>query len=156
MTVIILTLSACGGMPGGDDLFDKEAASQETSEQDGSSESGESAEENAKADMITIAEPDDLAQVIDRAEQWIDGNDLNVRVYLLPEWEDKIDLAWYLLQDDEPIMKDWYEPETRHTFYGLEPGEYRVKYYLRYEDIIKSFYLNPVTVGATEAESADM
>ena len=138
-------LVSCGGNAGD---FTKANAPEEQDAVQG--------EDLESAEPVEVRTEEDLARLIDHVEQWTDGSDVTVQVYLLPEWEDKIDLAWYLLQNDEPIIKDWYEPETRHTFSGLEPGEYRVKYYLRYEDIIKSFYLNPVTVGATEAESADM
>ena len=88
---------------------------------------------------------------VDHVEQRVDGSDLTVQVYLTSEWEGKLQLAWYLYLADmqTPLITDLYSEETVHTFSGLEPGEYQVKYFLKDEDFKKSYFLDPITLRAS-------
>ena len=143
----LFLLSACGGSVSGNYGYPyKDAEEQEAAQ--------ETQDENAPAKLVTS---EDITKTIDNVEQWVEGNSVSIKITLFPEWEGKIQFAYYLRdeQEKEMLVKQGYIDENEYTFSNVEPGEYRIKYFLRYNaDIKKSYYTPTLTVELDDGATA--
>ena len=154
----IFALASCGGAPA-------ERKQSKSVDRDWNAEQEElnaaELQENRKVPPDAIESSNNLMMIIDDVELSLDGNDLTIQVHLLPnlpaDWLKHIRMAWYLMQEQETLITEKYGVEQYHTFPGLEPGQYRIKYYLRYRDgerdIRKSFFTRTITVSGPDEES---
>lgn len=87
-----------------------------------------------------------LKEVVDTTETIVNGNNLTFKVKIKPQYEGKVDFAYYLYCETTIIKKIWYIPESQYTFTDLPKGNYKVQYYLRHNEDKVSFFGNTVTV----------
>ena len=98
---------------------------------------------------------DNLIWAIERMREWADKDCVSMKIALRPEWEGKIQFAYYLTRGAKTLAKRGYVNESLCVFSNLEPGEYRIKYFLRYGELKKSYLTAPLTVTANGGTTAD-
>ena len=108
--------------------------------------------DNAGQHSVVVFDEAYLNSAVDHVQQVVEGSLLTVEIFLKPEWEGKLTIAWYLTRRGEstPFIREPYGAETIHRFSGLEPGEYQVKYFLNDGVYKHSFKLDPVNLDASE------
>lgn len=141
----LFSLSACGGEVSGNYGYPyKEDAEQ----------GQETQETQEDSDPTEVKTKEDLLLTIDNVEEWMEGNSVSVKVNLRPEWVGKIDFAYYLIRGKVTEVKQMYIDDNQFTFSDLEPGAYRIKYFLRYGNLKAVGTTSIMTVEAEIIESA--
>ena len=87
-----------------------------------------------------------LDNVVKETKTIQNGKQIDFNLKIHKPYLGKIEYAYYLYKDGEVIEKKMYGPNPEQSFNIKESGNYRIKYYLSYGELKKSYFGDTVKV----------
>ena len=81
------------------------------------------------------------------AEYQQSGHNLTVILSPAPGLSESWEYAYYLYKDNEIIDRTGYSKTTQKTYTGISPGSYRVKFFIKFGQIKKSFLVKEINIS---------